>query len=123
LVIHDQPSPSTMSYVRMCTGDSKKKYVAVATRAKDYSPSKDKVDDSPSLLVQPPPPNSPPNGPLHLKRSGLDAILYPPPKGVFRKFSFNPHACVAQNYSIVEELEQAPSVMLTLEVLQIFPTQ
>jgi hypothetical protein len=31
LVIHDQPSPTTTSYVLMCTGDSKKNEVAVAT--------------------------------------------------------------------------------------------
>jgi hypothetical protein len=31
LVIHDQPSPSTTSYVLMCTGYSKKNEVAVAT--------------------------------------------------------------------------------------------
>jgi hypothetical protein len=31
--------------------------------------------------------------------------------------------CVAQNYSIVEDLAQAPSTMSSLEVLQIFPTQ
>jgi hypothetical protein len=37
LVIHDQDSPSTSSYVLMCTGDSKKNEVAVATQAKDYS--------------------------------------------------------------------------------------
>jgi hypothetical protein len=61
LVIHDQPSPSTSSYVLMCTGDSKKNEVAVATRTKDYSPSKEKVDD------KPPPSAPPPNGPLHLK--------------------------------------------------------
>jgi hypothetical protein len=65
--IHDQPSPSTTSYVLMCIGESKKKKVAVATQAKDYSPSKEKVDDVPPPLVQPPPSTSPPNGPLHLK--------------------------------------------------------
>jgi hypothetical protein len=48
----------------MCIGDSNKNEVVVATRAKDYSPSKDKVDDLPLSLVQPPPPTSPPNGPL-----------------------------------------------------------
>jgi hypothetical protein len=67
LVVHDQPSPSATSYVLMCTGDSKKNEVAVATRAKDYSPLKYKVDDSSPPLVQPPPLTSPPNGPLHLK--------------------------------------------------------
>jgi hypothetical protein len=36
---------------------------------------------------------------------------------------FNPHPRDAQNYSIVEDLMQAPSTMSTLEVLQSFPTQ
>jgi hypothetical protein len=67
LVMHDQPSPSTTSYVLMCIGDSKKNEVAVATRAKDYSPFKEKVDDSPPPLVQPPPSTSSHNGPLHLE--------------------------------------------------------
>jgi hypothetical protein len=43
----------------MCTGDSKKKKVAVANQAKDYSPSKEKVDDLLPSLVKPPPPTSP----------------------------------------------------------------
>jgi hypothetical protein len=42
---------------------------------------------------------------------------------VVRKSSFNPHARAAQNYSIVEDLAQAPSAMSALEVLQSFPTQ
>jgi hypothetical protein len=67
LVIHDQPSPSTTSYVIMCIGDSKKNDVAIVTQSKDYSPSKKKMDDVPPLLVQPPPATSPPNGPLHLE--------------------------------------------------------
>ena len=67
LVIHDQPSPCTTSYVLMCTGDSKKNEFSVTTLAKYYSPLKDKVDDSPPPLVQPPPSTSPPNGPLHLE--------------------------------------------------------
>jgi hypothetical protein len=40
LVIHEQDTPSTSSYVLMCTGDSKNNDVAVANRAKDYSPLK-----------------------------------------------------------------------------------
>jgi hypothetical protein len=123
LVIHDQPSPSTMSYVLMCIGESKKNKFTVATRAKYYSPSKEKVDDIPPSLVQPTPPTSPPNGPLHLERSGLDIVRLPPPKGVARKSSFNPHARAAQNYSIVEDLAQAPFAMSSLEVLQSYPTQ
>jgi hypothetical protein len=67
LVIHDQLSPSTSSYVLMCTSDSKKNKVAVTTRAKDYSLSKEKVYDIPPSLVQPSPPTSPPNGPIHLE--------------------------------------------------------
>jgi hypothetical protein len=51
----------------MCTGDSKKNEVAVVNRAKDYSPLKEKFDDSPPPLVQPPPPTSPMNDPLHLE--------------------------------------------------------
>jgi hypothetical protein len=58
MVIHDQPSTSTTSYVLMCTGDSKNNDVAIATRAKDYSPSKEKVDDLPPDLVQPSPTES-----------------------------------------------------------------
>jgi hypothetical protein len=104
----------------MCTSDSKKNEFVVATRVKD---SKEKVDDSPPPLVQPPPPTSPLNGLLHLERPCLDIVPFPPPKGVVRKSSFNPHARASQNYSIVEDLAQAPSVMLSLEVLQSCPTQ
>jgi hypothetical protein len=122
LVIHDQPSTSTSSYVLICTGDSTKKNVALTTRAKDYTPSKEKVDDLPPDLVQPSPPNPPTNGPLHLERPSLDMVLRPP-KGVVKKSSFNPHARAAQNYSIVEDLAQAPSAMSALEVLQSCPAQ
>jgi hypothetical protein len=59
----------------MCTGDSKKDSVALTTRAKDYTPSKEKVDDLPPDLVQPSPPNPPTNGPLHLERSNLDTVI------------------------------------------------
>jgi hypothetical protein len=122
LVIHDQPSTSTSSYVLMCTGDSTKNNIALTTRAKDYTPSKEKVDDLPPDLVQPPPPNPPTNGPLHLERPSLDTVLRPP-KGVVKKSAFNPHARAAQNYSIVEDLAQAPSTMSALEVLQSCPAQ
>jgi hypothetical protein len=122
LVIHDQPSTSTTSYVLMCTGDSKPNNVALTNRAKDYTLSKEKVDDSPPTLVQPSPPTPPTNGPLHLERPSLDIVLRPP-KGVVRKSAFNPHAHAAQNYSIVEDLAQVPSAMSSLEVLQYCPAQ
>jgi hypothetical protein len=67
LVIHDQPSSSTTSYVLMCTSDSMQNNVALATQDKDYSPSKEKVDDLPPSLVQPSPVTPPTNDPLHLK--------------------------------------------------------
>jgi hypothetical protein len=75
LVIHDQPSSSTTSYVLMCTGDSNQNNVALTTRAKDYSPSKEKVDDLPPSLVQPSPTTPPTNGPLHLERLSLNTVL------------------------------------------------
>jgi hypothetical protein len=122
LVIHDQPSTSTSSYVLMCTDDSMKDNVALTTRAKDYTPSKEKVDDFPPDMVQPSPPNPPTNIPLHLERPSLDTVLRPS-KGVVKKSTFNPHARAAQNYSIVEDLAQAPSAMSALEVLQSCPAQ
>jgi hypothetical protein len=75
------------------------------------------------LLVQPSPTTPPTNGPLHLKRSSLDTVLHPLPKGVVQKSAFNPHAHAAQNYSIVEDLAQAPSAMSSLEILQSSPLQ
>ena len=107
----------------MCIGDSKQNDIALTTRAKDYSPSKEKVDDLPPSLVQPSPTTPPTNDPLHLERPSLDTVLQPLPKGVVWKSSFNPHACAAQNYNIVEYLAQAPSVMSVLKVLQSCPTQ
>ena len=106
----------------MCTGDSKPNNVSLTTRAKDYSLSKEKFDDLPPSLVQPSPTTPPTNGPLHLERPSLDTVLRPP-KGVVHKSAFNPHARAAQNYSIVEDLAQAPSTMSALEVLQSCPTQ
>jgi hypothetical protein len=117
LVIHDQPSTSTTSYVLMCTGDSKKNDITLITRAKDYYFSKEKVDDIPPSLVQPSSMTPLTNVPLHLERLSLDTVFLPPPKGVVQKSSFNPHARVAQNYSTVEDLAQEPFAMLALEVL------
>jgi hypothetical protein len=104
LVIHDQPSASTstQSYVLMCT---------------DYTSSKEKVDDIPPDLISTAPLNPSTTGPLHLERPNLDTVIRPPPKGVVKKSAFNPHARAAQNYSIVEDLAQAPSAMSALEVL------
>jgi hypothetical protein len=94
LVIHDQLSTSTQSYVLMCTGDSTKNNVTLTTRDKDYTPAKEKVDDLPPDLVQPSPPNPPTTGPLHIERPSLDTVLRLP-KGVVKKSAFNPHAMAA----------------------------
>jgi hypothetical protein len=107
----------------MCTSDSKKNDITLTTRAKDYSSSKEKVDVIPPSLVQPSPTTPPTNDPLHLERLSLDTVLHPPPKGVVQKSAFNSHAHATQNYNIVEDLAQAPSMMSTLEVLQSFPIQ
>jgi hypothetical protein len=107
----------------MCNGDSKKNDITLTTHAKDYPSFKEKVDDIPPSLVQQSPSAPPSNGPLHLEQPNPDTVLRPPPKGVVRKSAFNPHAHATQNYSIVEDLAQAPSAMSALEVLQSCPTQ
>jgi hypothetical protein len=43
--------------------------------SKDYTPSKEKVDDLPPALVQLSPMTPPTNGPLHLERPSLDTVL------------------------------------------------
>jgi hypothetical protein len=80
LVIHDQPSSSTTSYVLMCNGDSKKNGITLTTHAKDCS--EDKVDDIPPSLVQQSSSAPPSNGPLHLERPNPDTVLQPPPKSM-----------------------------------------
>jgi hypothetical protein len=44
-------------------------------------------------------------------------------KGVYKHSLHNLNARATPNYSIVEDLAQTPCVMLTLEVLQSFPSQ
>jgi hypothetical protein len=67
----------------MCTGDSKQNNIALTTRAKDYTPSKEKVDDLPPALVQPSPVTPPLNGPLHLERPSLNIVLRPPQRVLY----------------------------------------
>ena len=62
---------------------------------------------------------SKPNGSLTINKSTIH-IVPQPPKGVLSKSKPNPNARLAQNYSIVEDLAQAPCAMLGLEVLQSF---
>ena len=68
------------------------------------------------------PPSSQPDIPLHIEKPLTDIVIRPP-KSTLRKTTHNPNARVAQHYSIVEDLAQAPCAMSTLEVLQTFPMQ
>jgi hypothetical protein len=44
-------------------------------------------------------------------------------KGVLKQSTHNPNARASQNYSIIEDLDQTPCAMSTLEVLQTCPSQ
>jgi hypothetical protein len=66
--------------------------------------------------------SSHPSGPLQIEKPFLDAPLHPP-KGILRRTTHNPNTRASHNYSIVEDLAQAPCAMSVLEVLQSFPTQ
>ena len=93
--------------------------VLIATRSKDCAGShqaarKEFVDGSPPPLV---------SGPLEIEKPNVEPVARPPSKGVLQKYSYNPNAHATQNYIIVEDLAQAPSVMSALEVLQSCPSQ
>ena len=60
--------------------------------------------------------------PLQIERLVSDSILRPP-KASIRQATHNANARVAQNYSVVEDLAQAPCAMSILEVLQSCPVQ
>jgi hypothetical protein len=85
----------------------------IMTRACDYGKpdtfEKGKEDKNPPL-------------PLHIEKT-LGETMTSIPKGVFKKYSYNPNARATQNYSVVEDLSQTPCAMSALEVLQIFPSQ
>ena len=55
--------------------------------------------------------------PLQIERPVLDLVLRPP-KASIKQAMHNPSAQATQNYSIVEDLAQAPCAMSILEVLQ-----
>ena len=44
------------------------------------------------------------------------------PKGVFKNTFHNPNAMASTNYSVMEDLDQNPYAMSTLEVLQSCPS-
>ena len=53
----------------------------------------------------------------------IPKLTIKPPKGVIHKSTYNPQARATQKYNIVEDLDQSPSAMFTLEVLQNCPSQ
>ena len=59
---------------------------------------------------------------LNIDKLVLDPFPHPPKVAPCQTI-YNPNAWVAQHYSIVEYLAQAPSSMSGLEVLQSYPTQ
>lgn len=94
--------------------------INVATRSKYYQ--------TPSLTVAKekeaaPSSSTPSSGPLHSEHPNHDSAIRPLSRGVLRKSSYNPNARAAQHYNIVEDLAQASSDMLALEVLQRCPSQ
>jgi hypothetical protein len=100
------PNNPSSANVYMVRGDA-----FIMTRAHDYSkPSaseKGKEAELPSL-------------PLQIEKM-LGETMTCIPKGAFKKYSHNPNARAAQNYSVVEDLSQTPCAMSALEVLQSLP--
>jgi hypothetical protein len=95
-------NPSSAN-VYMMKGDA-----YISTRAHDYrmtrSSEKNKEAEIPPL-------------PLHIEKT-LGETMTCIPKGAFNKYSHNPNARAAQNYSVVEDLSQTPCAMSALEFLQ-----
>ena len=60
--------------------------------------------------------------PLQIERLVSDSVLRPP-KASIKRATHNHNARAAQNYSVVEDLAQAPCAMSVLEVLQSCPIQ
>jgi len=91
--------------------------IHISTQIKDYPFCARK---EPEISSSAPPSSS---GPLHIEIPSTEMPIWPPPKGVLQKSSYNPNARVAQHYNIVEDLAQALSAMSALEVLQSCPSQ
>ena len=63
------------------------------------------------------PPSSEQDISFHIEKIPHDIVIRPP-KSTLKKTTHNPNVGAAQQYSIVEDLAQAPCAMSTLEVLQ-----
>jgi hypothetical protein len=77
--------------------------IDIATRSQDYGSSKA------STSLEAPPPSSEMN--LQIEKPKPPPHI---PKGVFKLSTHNPNAKATQNYSIVEDLGQAPCAMSSL---------
>ena len=89
--------------------------VNLQTHAKTYNPLVEKS-------TKKEPPSSQPDTSLHIEKPRQDIVIRPL-QSTLRKTAHNPNARAAQHYSIVEDLDQAPCAMSTLEVLQTCPMQ
>jgi hypothetical protein len=102
------PNNSSSTNVYMVRGDA-----FIITRTHNYSkPSASEKGKEAKL----------PSLPLHIKKT-LGETMTHIPKGAYKKYSHNPNARAAQNYSLVEDLSQTPCAMSNLEVLQSCPAQ
>jgi hypothetical protein len=90
--------------------------ISLSMRAKNYDPSEghSTPNDIPST--------SQPNRPLTIEKPSFE-LPSRPSKATVRQTTHNFNARVAQHYSIVEDLAQAPCAMSTFEVLQSCPMQ
>ena len=84
--------------------------IYIATRSKDYNESRQAAG---KVIVDGPPP-PPVSSSLEIEKPTVEPVVRPPPKGVLRRFSYNPNACATQHYNIVEDLAQVPSAMFAL---------
>jgi hypothetical protein len=85
--------------------------IDVAIRSRDYS-SKQTI---PSLESPPPPPKTT----LQIEKPKPRPRI---PKEVLKRSTHNPNVRATQNYSIVEDMDETPCAMSSLEVLQMCPS-
>ena len=88
--------------------------VSIQTRAKNYEAFGNEPKGKEPLATS--------TNPLQIERPTSYLVLHPP-KDSIKHATHNPNAKAAQNYSIIEDLAQAPCAMSALEVLQSFPMQ
>jgi len=106
---NNQGNDSSTAHIYMCQTE-----VDLQTRAKSYDTPVTGSHDKEATTSQ--------SAPLHIERPPVGMMPHIP-KSVLKKSAHNPNARAAQNYSIVEDLAQAPCAMSALEVLQTCPAQ